>query len=62
MLIYKRYGVNINGLICDSMLAAHILKPEARSYKLDNLSIEYLNYKNNEQKQKLYFMWLGVLY
>ena len=45
MLIYKRYGVNINGLICDSMLAAHILKPEARSYKLDNLSIEYLNYK-----------------
>ena len=27
------------------MLAAHILKPEARSYKLDNLSIEYLNYK-----------------
>ena len=45
MLIYKRYGINVNGLICDSMLAAHLLKPEARSYKLDNLSIEYLNYK-----------------
>ena len=45
MLIYKRYGVNVKGLICDSMLAAHLLKPESRSYKLDNLSIEYLNYK-----------------
>ena len=45
MLLYKRYGINVNGLICDSMLAAHLLKPEARSYKLDNLSIEYLNYK-----------------
>ena len=45
MLLYKRYGINVNGLICDSMLAAHLLKPEVRSYKLDNLSIEYLNYK-----------------
>lgn len=45
MLIYKRYSINVKGLICDSMLAAHLLKPEARSYKLDNLSIEYLNYR-----------------
>ena len=45
MLLYKRYGISVKGLICDSMLAAHLLKPEARSYKLDNLSIEYLNYK-----------------
>ena len=45
MLIYKRYGINVKGLICDSMLAAHLLKPDARSYKLDNLSIEYLNYR-----------------
>ncbi len=45
MLIYKRYGINVKGLVCDSMLAAHLLKPEARSYKLDNLSIEYLNHR-----------------
>jgi len=45
MLILKRHGIEVQGLVCDTMIAAHLLKPEARSYKLDNLSIEYLNYK-----------------
>ena len=45
MLVLKRHGIEVQGLICDTMIAAHLLKPEARSYKLDNLSIEYLNYR-----------------
>ena len=45
MLLYKRHGINVKGLVCDTMLAAHLLKPESRSYKLDNLSVERLNYK-----------------
>ena len=45
MLVLKRHGIEVRGLICDTMIAAHLLKPEARSYKLDNLSIEYLNYR-----------------
>ena len=27
------------------MIAAHLISPNARSYKLDNLSLSYLNYK-----------------
>ena len=45
MLVLKRHGIKVQGLVCDTMIAAHLLKPEARSYKLDNLSIEYLNYR-----------------
>lgn len=44
-LILKRFGINVNGIGFDTMLAAHLLNPEARSYKIDNLSLEYLNYR-----------------
>ena len=43
-LILKRYGIEVKGIVFDTMVAAHLIKPELRSYKLDNLSREYLNY------------------
>jgi len=44
-LILKRHGIDVNGIGFDTMLAAHIVSPETRSYKIDNLSLEYLNYR-----------------
>tara|TARA_B100001029_G_scaffold80426_1_gene65992 strand:+ start:4762 stop:7476 length:2715 start_codon:yes stop_codon:yes gene_type:complete len=44
-LIMKRFGINLNGIEFDTMIAAHLLNPNARSYKLDNLSLAHLNYK-----------------
>ncbi len=44
-LILKRFGINVNGLGFDTMLAAHLVSPETRSYKIDNLSLEFLNYR-----------------
>ncbi len=43
-LILKRNGVDVNGIEFDTMIAAHLLNPDSRSYKLDNLSLESLNY------------------
>ena len=43
-LVMKNHGVNVEGIEFDTMLAAHLIKPEGRSYKMDNLSLEYLNY------------------
>ena len=43
-LILARHGIYVAGIFLDTMIAAHILNPAARSYKLDTLSIEYLNY------------------
>ena len=44
-LILKRHGINVKGIQFDTLLAAHLLKPESRSLKLDNLSMEKLNYR-----------------
>ena len=43
-LILYRHGVKVSNIYLDTMIAAHILNPAARSYKLDALSIEFLNY------------------
>lgn len=45
LLILKNHGVDVKGVTFDTMVAAHLLKPEARSYKLDYLSQEYLHYR-----------------
>jgi len=39
------YGINLDGIAFDTMIAAHLISPNSRSYKLDNLSISHLNYK-----------------
>ena len=43
-LILYRHGVKVSNIFLDTMIAAHILNPGAKSYKLDVLSIEFLNY------------------
>ena len=43
-LILFRNGIKISNIFLDTMVAAHVLNPSARSYKLDVLSLEFLNY------------------
>ena len=43
-LILLRNGIKVAGIKFDTMIAAHLLKPELRSFKLENLSLEYLDY------------------
>ena len=45
LLIFKRHNIYINSITFDTMIASHLIKPEERSYKLDRLSQEYLNYE-----------------
>ena len=44
-LILLRHGLEVQGISFDTLLAVHLLKPETRNLKLDNLSKEYLNYE-----------------
>ena len=44
-LILKKHGIDIKGLDFDTMIAAHLINPIAKSISLDALSIEYLNYE-----------------
>ena len=43
--LLKRYDVDIKGLTFDTMIAAHLLNPSARSISLGTLSLEYMNYE-----------------
>ena len=45
MLILRRYGIEVEGKLFDTMIAAHLLNPDRRSYKMDFLSIDYLDYE-----------------
>ena len=43
-LVMTRYDVALRGIVFDTMIAAHLVDPEAPTYKLDVLSERYLNY------------------
>ncbi len=44
-LVMTRYEIEVKGIAFDTMIAAHLLEPEASTYKLDTLSQKYLNYR-----------------
>ncbi len=43
--VMARYDIDVKGIIFDTMIGAHLLEPDTTSYKLDNLSLKYLNYE-----------------
>ncbi len=45
MLILRRYGIELKNIVFDTMVAAFLIQPDSRSYKLDKLSQQYLNYR-----------------
>jgi len=45
MLILRRYGIELKNVVFDTMVAAFLIQPDSRSYKLDKLSQQYLNYR-----------------
>lgn len=44
-IIFHRYDIELKNIVFDTMIAAFILHPDLRTYKLDHLSQQYLNYK-----------------
>jgi len=45
ILVMSRYGVHMQGVVFDSMIASYLLNPTSRQHNLDALSLEYFNYK-----------------
>lgn len=44
MEVLEQSGIHLQGLVFDTMLASYLLRPGIRSYGMDDLSEEYLNY------------------
>jgi DNA polymerase-1 len=45
MLVMSRYGVEVRGVVFDTMIASYLLNPSSRQHNLDALSLEAFNYK-----------------
>jgi DNA polymerase-1 len=45
MLVMSRYGVDVCGVVFDTMIASYLLNPSNRQHNLDALAMEAFNYK-----------------
>lgn len=44
-IVLERYGVELRGISCDTMIAAHLLDTSRMGYSLDELAMAYLGHK-----------------
>ncbi|MFQ6113921.1 MAG: DNA polymerase I [bacterium] len=44
MLVLSRYGIDLQGLQFDTMVASYLINPTLRQHNLDALALEHLNY------------------
>ncbi len=44
-IILRKYGIELKNIGFDTIIAAFLIQPDSRSYKLDYLSQQYLHYK-----------------
>ncbi|HKZ17597.1 MAG TPA: DNA polymerase I, partial [Geobacteraceae bacterium] len=43
--VLRRYGIEMQGIWCDTMVASYLLNPVRSSHGLDSLSVEFLDHK-----------------
>ncbi|MDF1591630.1 MAG: DNA polymerase I [Desulfobacterales bacterium] len=44
-MVLKRHGINIAGVEFDTMLASYLLNPSKRAHNLDQIALDFLNYR-----------------
>jgi DNA polymerase-1 len=53
LLIMKRFGIELNGIEFDTMVAKYLLEPSENSYDIDRLAFEYINEEMKNIKDHL---------
>ncbi|MBC2717399.1 MAG: DNA polymerase I [Desulfobacteraceae bacterium] len=49
--VLKRHGVNLSGVIFDTMLASYLINPEKRAHNLDQIALDFLDHKMISYKE-----------
>jgi len=44
-MVLKRHGINLAGVEFDTMLASYLLNPSKRAHNLDQIALDFLNYR-----------------
>ncbi|MBN1930886.1 MAG: DNA polymerase I [Desulfobacterales bacterium] len=45
-IVLKRYGIDLAGVIFDTMLASYLINPSKRAHNLDQIALDFLDHKN----------------
>ena len=45
LIVLKREGIDLHGIYFDSMIASYVLNPSKMNHNLNDIALEYLNYK-----------------
>lgn len=44
-IVLARYGINISGIVFDTMVASYLINPSLRAHSLDQIALDYLDHK-----------------
>ena len=50
-IVFKRYGINLKGIACDTMIASYLLNPSRHSHSLEDLALELFDQKITTYKE-----------
>ncbi len=51
IIVLRKYGIDVKGVKWDTMILSYLIEPNRRSHKIDDLSLDYLNYKMVSYKE-----------
>ena len=51
IMVLSNAGINIQGVFFDTMLASYLINPSKRNHNLENIALEYLDYKMTTYKE-----------
>jgi DNA polymerase-1 len=50
-IIFKRHGITLRGVYCDTMIASYLLNPSKHNHNLDDIAMDYLDYHTTSFKE-----------
>ena len=50
-IIFKRHGITLRGIYCDTMIASYLLNPSKHNHNLDDIAMDYLDYRTTSFKE-----------
>ena len=50
-IIFKRCGITLRGIYCDTMIASYLLNPSKHNHNLDDIAMDYLDHRTTTFKE-----------
>ena len=50
-MVLTRHGINLRGVVFDTMLASYLLNPSKRAHNLDQIALDFLDHKTISYEQ-----------